>query len=350
MTPIARATGTSSCTSINGPGSDAGVRASWRRILIAVCIGAAAGTYCYAALKAFSGPRQADDFTWYWLGARALLEGKNPYDVIHVGGRYALDAPFVYPLTTAMAIIPFAAWLAPVEAAAVFIAVSSALLAWGITSDGYKRLPIFLSIPFIWVCNSGQISPLIAASALVPALGWLAPVKPNLGLATIAYRPSRIAILGSIVFVVASFALNPHWLSQWLATFSQSPPGAKRIPITILGGPVVLLAVLRWKRPEARLLLVLVLVPQSMLFYDQLLLWLVPATMRQSILLGMLSVVVLVLGEGRFAAGAGHADVTQAYAPLIIALLFLPCLIMILLRPNEGQLPTWSRAASTAGA
>ena len=290
-------------------------------------------------MMAIPGPRQADDFTWYWLGARALLAGQNPYDLIHIGGRYVLDTPFVYPLTTAIAIIPFAGWLEPVTAAAFFIGVSSALLAWGITSDGYHRLPLFGSISFLWVCNSGQLSPLIAASALIPAIGWLAPVKPNLGLAALAYCPSRTAVIGSALFIAAAFAVNPHWLGQWWATLPLAPPGAKRIPITIIGGPVLLLALLRWRRPEARLLLALALVPQSILFYDQLLLWLVPATMRQSILLSLLSIMALVLGERGFSAGAGHAEVTAAYAPMIMALLFLPCLIMVLRRPNVSDEP-----------
>jgi hypothetical protein len=298
-----------------------------------------AAVYSYAAMKAIPGPRQADDFTWYWLGARALLHGQNPYDVIHVGGRYALDTPFVYPLTTAIAIIPFAAWLDPVSAAAFFIGVSSGLLAWAITSDGYRRLPLFGSISFLWVCNSGQLSPLIAAAALLPAFGWLAPVKPNLGLAAIAYRPSRIALIGSALFMATALAVNPHWLGQWLATLPQAPAGAKRIPITIIGGPVLLLALLRWRRPEARLLLALAIVPQSMLFYDQLLLWLVPATMRQSILLSLLSIMALILGERGFPGGAGHAEVTAAYAPMIMALIFLPCLIKVLRRPNAGVEP-----------
>jgi len=199
-------------------------------------------------MKAIPGPRQADDFTWYWLAARALLDGQNPYSVIHIGGRYALDTPFVYPLTTAIAIIPFAAWLDPVSAAPFFIGVSS----------------------------------------------------PNC-----------------------------------------TPTGTKsnRREATIMGGPVLLLALLRWRRPEARLLLALAIVPQSILFYDQLLLWLVPATMRQSVLLSLLSVLALILGERGFPAGAGHAEVTAAYAPMIMALLFLPCLIMVLRRPNVSDEP-----------
>ena len=314
------------------------LRTPGRRALLALFIGTCAGVYSYAALNAAPGLRHADDFMWYWLGAKALLAGQNPYAVIHTGGPYELLVPFIYPLTTAIATIPFAAWLEPVPAAALFIGVSSALLAWGIGADGYHRWPLFLSVPFIWVCNSGQAAPLLTAAALIPALGWLAPVKPNLGLAVIAYRPSRIAIVGSILFIGVAFAINPHWLSEWLATLPQSPPGAKKIPITIIGGPVLLLALFRWRRPEARMLLVLALVPQSVLFYDQLLLWLVPATWRQSVMLSSLSLLALGLGEPGFAAGASHGDVTAAYAPLIMALMFLPCLIMILRRPNEGEL------------
>jgi hypothetical protein len=124
-----------------------------------------------------------------------------------------------------------------------------------------------------------------------------------------------------------------------MATLPHAPAGTKRIPITIIGGPVLLLALLRWRRPEARLLLALAIVPQSILFYDQLLLWLVPATMRQSILLSLLSILALILGERGFPAGAGHAGVTAAYAPMIMALLFLPCLIMVLRRPNVSDGP-----------
>ena len=109
------------------------------------------------------------------------------------GGGFNLDAPFVYPLTTAMFAAPFSL-LSPLLGATVFVGIAASLLAWGITQDGYGRLPIFGSAPFIWAAHSGQLSPLITASALIPALGWLAPVKPNIGLAALAYKPKQMGL------------------------------------------------------------------------------------------------------------------------------------------------------------
>ena len=107
-------------------------------------------------MKATNGARVADDFTWHWPGARAILAGENPYTVVQAGGQYDLIAPYIYPLTTAIAAIPFSAWLSPALAAAAFIGFSSTLLAWGITSEGYYKLPLFLSLPFVWAASAGQ--------------------------------------------------------------------------------------------------------------------------------------------------------------------------------------------------
>lgn len=67
-------------------------------------------------MKATNGARVADDFTWHWPGARAILAGENPYTVVQAGGQYDLIAPYIYPLTTAIAAIPFSAWLSPARA------------------------------------------------------------------------------------------------------------------------------------------------------------------------------------------------------------------------------------------
>ena len=55
----------------------------------------------------------------------------------------------------------------------------------------------------------------------------------------------------------------------------------------------MLLAILRWRRPEARLLIALACVPQSMLLYETVPLFLVPRTFRESALLVALSYVAL---------------------------------------------------------
>jgi hypothetical protein len=146
----------------------------WRfRLLVAISIGGVAAAYCLSQMKTIQ-TGGADDYTWHWLGARALLHGQSPYAVVKAGGKYQLIAPYIYPLTTAIAAIPFSAFLAPPYAATLFIGLSTTLLAWGLIKDDYHRLPLFLSLPFAWSASSGQFAPIVAAAALVPALGgWL---------------------------------------------------------------------------------------------------------------------------------------------------------------------------------
>ena len=306
------------------------------RIAIAILIGIAGGVYCYFSIKASGGPRPADDFTWHWLAARALIEGKDPYVVITAGGPYQLDAPYVYPLTAAIAAVPFAAWLAPTAAAAVWIGVGTALLAFALTGESYVKLLAFFSMPYIWAANSGQFSPLLTAAALLPWLGFITPVKPQIGVASLSYRPSRIAIVGALAFLALSLMVNPSWPREWLATVPHRVPGIYRSPVTVLGGPLLLLAVMRWKRADARLLLVMALVPQNMLFYDQLLLFLIPKTKNEYMILGTLSMIAPLIASF-FLQGADIVAINRAYAPFIVALIYLPCLLMVLRRPNESS-------------
>jgi hypothetical protein len=305
------------------------------RVIVAILIGIVGGAYCYFSIKSSGGPRPADDFTWHWLAARALIEGKDPYVVITAGGPYQLDAPYVYPLTSAIAAVPFALWLSPTAAVAVWIGVGSALLAFGLTGEGYTKLLAFLSMPYIWAASSGQFSPLLTAAALLPWLGFITPVKPQIGIASLSYRPSRIAIFGAIAFVALSLIVNPSWPREWLDTVPHRVPGIYRSPVTVIGGPFLLLALMRWKRADARLLLVMSLVPQNMLFYDQLLLWLIPKSKNEYMLLGALSMIAPLVASF-FLRGSDIIAVNRAYAPFIVAMVYLPCLVMVLRRPNEA--------------
>ncbi len=309
------------------------------RLAVAIAAGIVGGLYCYFSIRTSGGPRAGDDFTWHWLAARALIEGHSPYLTIHVGGPYQLDAPYVYPLTTAIAAIPFSLWLSPVAAAASWIGFGSALMAYAVTRNSYNGLLMFGSLPYLWAASAGQFSPLLVAAALLPWLGFLTPVKPQLGVASLSLNPSRIAIGGSIAFVLATLLAYPHWPAQWIAVLPQRVKGVYVSPVTVVGGFLMLLALLRWKRPEARLLLVMSLVPQSMLFYDQLLLWLIPRTQREYILLGTLSMVAPLVASRGLSEGFNISEAAAAYAPAIIAFIYLPCLIMVLRRPNESPPP-----------
>jgi len=80
-------------------------------------------------------------------------------------------------------------------------------------------------------------------------------------------------------------------------------------------------------------------VPQLMYFADQLPLWLVAKTRRETMALSGLGaaawVASLVINI--------RVDRQPAFssAPYVLAGVYLPVLIMVLLRPNEGQVPDW---------
>jgi hypothetical protein len=163
-------------------------------------------------------------------------------------------------------------------------------------------------------------------------------VKPTIGMALWLYKPYWQAVLGGALLVVFSLLVRPEWPIEWIHTF-----GAGRHihgPITSLGGPLVLLALLRWRRPEARLLVALACVPHTTLLYETLPLFLVPASWSESLLLVVLNwaaqIVVITLQPY-----PSLVERARMSATVSVALLYLPCLIMILRRPNEGEMPAW---------
>lgn len=194
--------------------------------------------------------------------------------------------PALYPLPSYLAFAPFALASLPI-AGALFIAVGAGLAAWGIASTGVARAPLFISAPFLLAVSLGQWSPLLVGAILVPGASWLLVTKPNLGLAAWLARPrwtTALAILGIIAF---SIAVYPAWPAAWLKNISGREE--KIIPLLQPAGFLLLASALAWRRVEGRLLLALCFIPQAMFFYDQLLLWLVPRTSRQSMVLSIFS-------------------------------------------------------------
>ena len=183
-----------------------------------------------------------------------------------------------------MILAPFA-WLPLPLAGAVFMGLSAGLAAWGIARTGAERLPLFLSAPFLMALSLGQWSPLLVAAALIPAVGAIVCAKPNIGLPVFVARPSWQAVLGALLLVAISLAVMPRWPLEWLANVTNRQE--KFIPLLRPGGFLLLAALLGWRRPEGRLLAVMSVVPQALFFYDQLLLGLVPRTLRQSLLLSL---------------------------------------------------------------
>ena len=310
-----------------------------RRVAVAAALAIAAALLTYYKMLQEPGGMAAD-YTWYWRAARAIIDGYSPYDVIKPVGPYPFDQGFNYPITTAMLVVPLA-WLTPAIGSAILMGIGTFLLAFGITRDGYEQLPIFGSVPFFVCLESVQLAPLLAAAALIPAASWMCSLKPNLGLAAFAYNPALKVVVLNVLVLLLSIAIFPHWPLKWLESVQHRTPGNYASPLFLPGGILLLLSLLKWRLPEARLLLVMSIVPQSLLFTDQLMLWLIPKTRVESMLLSIFSLPAMFLGAANVGENANVAAYTRSMGPAILALLYLPCLIMVLRRPNEGQIPQW---------
>src|SRR5215216_2116779 len=104
------------------------------RLVIAVLIGLGAGLAAYLAFQKMP-MMLARDFTFPWRGARALIEGNDPYVVIRPDGPSPFNMWFMYPLTAAMAAVPLA-YLTVQVAGALFVAIGASLLAYLMARDG----------------------------------------------------------------------------------------------------------------------------------------------------------------------------------------------------------------------
>jgi MYXO-CTERM domain-containing protein len=308
---------------------------AWTSAVLAVVVGVAVWWLCTSRLADYPELR-ALDFTYAWRAAGHLLAGRNPYDHMPAAP-YTQGGLFLYPLTTAMVPLPFAT-LSAAAAGALFIAISAGLLAAALSREGYWRLTAFLSPSWLLAYWNIQWAPLVMASALLPALGWVGMAKPNLGIIAFAYRPRWSTAITSVAFICASLIWMPGWPGSWLATLSmqESPHDPPFLwPLGFIG----LAGLLRWRTREGRTLVAASLLPAASFPYDQLMLWLVVRNWRESIALVATSwaawLVVL--------ATSPH-DLTRSprFGQAMLALGFYwPAAITVLRRPNVGAAPAW---------
>jgi hypothetical protein len=279
------------------------------------------------------------DFDQVWAGARALWEGKDPYQVVGPTGAFVWKWPLYYPLPALLIVAPLG--LLPVLAArAIFSALSGFLLAWGITRDGWQRLPIFLSVSFLVSVELSQWSILYTAAFFIPALSVTGLAKPNLGAALGASARTNATLIylagGSIALFVLSELVQPGWHEPWLRNLREAPhfrPALLR-PF----GFLLVLAALKWRRPEARWLLALSLVPLPPTFYDQLLLAAVCLTARESLIFAV-STVVLFFYVAANTPQPDYLSWGRVVGNGTVWFCYFPALVMVLRRANEGELP-----------
>jgi hypothetical protein len=282
------------------------------RIALSAAIGIGSGAFCWYLMKHLH--QDAADFRWALHLVHRLLARQNPYDT-------PLEQ---YPLTAGLFALPFVR-LQPELAAGIFWGISSSLLAFGLTRHGYARLLIFLAYPYWAGIITVQWSPIIAASAFFPLLSPVTMAKPQIGLPVFLTRLSLKGLLACVVVAILSLVVMPNWPWLWLR---QTGNYEHFIPLLVLPGPVLLLALLRYRERDAWLLLLAAIMPQRW-FFDSFILWLIPQSRRQ-----IIWTVFFSWGAGLWRWYHVPHNFTEVGRWTVI-FLYVPMLAVILFRPNQ---------------
>jgi hypothetical protein len=308
------------------------------RLAISVLLGVLAGWFSYLNTSR-PEPR---DFTAVWRTARAILDHQDPA---------AVSRTVFYPLPSILGGVPWALIPTVDEANALFMMCSAAAFAWALMEHGYAPLLGFFAAGMAFAAEVVQWTPIFAGAYALAPLSVFLVVKPHMGLPIFLARPSWWPVGGAVVVTCAAFVIDPAWITHWregMAIGGAHLGPAQRgfpysPPILLPGGAVALLAILRWRRPEARLLVALACVPQSLLLYETVPLALVPRTVREaSVFTGLSYIVLWYLIRGR-----PYADIAEfavAGGRMYALLLYIPLTIMVLRRPNAGRIPRWVEA------
>jgi hypothetical protein len=249
-------------------------------------------------------------------------------------GTYPFNVPFYYPLPAAVLAGPFA--LLPATVAGVlFVALSFGTAGAVLARHGKERLIVLLGFPAVMAATLGQWSPLLMAATLVPALQFVMPVKPTLGAAVFASRPSWLGLIVSAAILLVSFAVMPGWVPAWRSAVSSAWSGYTP-PIQWAGGAgfLLLIVLIWWRDRDARLLAVLAIAPQLPLFYDQLLAHAVARTKREAWMLVVASWVGGVLWARQ---GSPSAPGEHPARGLILISIYVPATVLVALRHLRGR-------------
>ncbi len=314
-----------------GPGSRQRLRAG----VAALGVGALAAVLHWVGRKI--APTGVADFDQLWFAARALVGGDNPYNLVGPGRSFDWPWPLLYPLPAALLVAPLA-WMPVAVAGAAFAFVCGATFGYAVARS--RSAPfLVLSAPFAIGVMQGQSAPILAAITLSPWAAIAVAAKPNIGFAVLAGAGRRswiVAIVAGALLAGLSFLVSPTWVADWRAAV-ETVPHAR--PYVLRPWGVLLLAALtRWRRPEARVLAAFAVVPGTPSTYDLLVpltAVLVDATPRVAALIAASSLLAVASAYGTPAGDFVRFADRAAVAHL--AFVLLPCLVAVLARPNERE-------------
>ncbi|HET8624048.1 MAG TPA: hypothetical protein VFM14_10835 [Gemmatimonadales bacterium] len=267
---------------------------------------------------------QITDFDQLWVAGRALVARQDPYTAWHAAG---LAYPLYYPLHAVVLTLPLA--LVPLELARTLLsAVTGFVAGYGLRRLGWWSHLAILSPAWWGAALQGQTAPALAGAAMVPSLGFVLAVKPTVGLALWLSRPNRQAVVGVLVLTLLCFLIWPPWFGAWWSTIQDARH--IRAPITRPGGILLLLALLRWRTPEGRLLAAWALIPRTESLYDMLPLFLVANSAASAGLLVLCTLLALVGLAFMPAPVVDLAVRTTVNWPVTFGLIYLPTLLVVL--------------------
>ena len=323
-----------------------------RRVALASLIAVICAVYTWYQHGYLLAHAAAPDSLWLWRGAKLLAAGHDPWSAAvwgnaaafsdsatEVAWRIPLRDPLYYPMPAVLLWVPLA-WFPFLTASTLFNAAGAFLFVMAVTRNGLIRAWLCGSIPFMFAMRFGQWSPLICAAWVYPSLASMLVAKPNLGVSLFVARPGRLVTIICLLTLVLPTLVAPWWLSGWMHNIAteMGRTTPHPIPVTMFGGAgsVVLVALLRWRRPEARLLIALACVPQLPYWADQLPLMLIPKERREV----LSTLLVTLLGFCAWMVYApGRGDFVDTIRPFAVVCTFGPALVIVLRRNNVGGLP-----------
>jgi hypothetical protein len=264
------------------------------------------------------------DWVYFWTAGHALVTGENPYRAVDALVSY----PLYYPGPAIVVLAPFG--LVPARLGWLLFSVVSGY-AFGLAAVRYGRgLWVgALSACFLEAIAYGQWTPLLIAGGVIPGLGFVLAAKPSVGAALFGFRPNRSAVVGTLILTGVSLVLMPTWPSDWWAAMDRT--GQYVAPVQRPGGWLLLLAALRWRAPEARLLLLLALIPHTTALHGALPLFLIGENRWQGYGLVAGSYVAAVWQAWILPVqGIGVAEGLGQRWPVLLVCLWLPALVLVL--------------------
>lgn len=284
------------------------------------------------------------DFGMSWFGARSLLYGIDPYPLVGRGKSFDYMWPLTYPASSFVALLPFGLMSERV-AATSFVLVSTFLLALGVTRRGLYLLPLFVSGAFLNAARLGQWNIALTAALFFPSIAFFGGAKPQAILPLLAGNlktsSAMFFLVGSMVLFGVSFVLLPHWFGEWTFSIQRMPD--TNPAITRMGGILILFVLLRWRRAESWLILTLACVPQTPALYSTLPIFTVAATLTESIGLVLTTLIGTMIGAFMVSVPTSMAGFNALMGSLQVFSIYIPAVIFILRRPNDGPMPWWMR-------